>query len=358
MKIDSSIYLKNLRIKEINRIITSKQKILLGHGSGGRLMHDLIKELFLPRLKNPILDRLSDSATIKLKDEKFAFTTDSFVVSPLNFPGGDIGKLAICGTINDLVMLASIPKFISLAMIIEEGLDYNILERIVDSIAFNAKKENINVVTGDLKVVEKGACDKIFINTSGIGTIIKGRNLSTKFIKPEDEIIITGRIAEHGLSILQGRKGINLDFKIKSDCNSLSNLLLPILRKNVAIKFMRDPTRGGLATTLNEIAETARLGIIVEEKKIPISGKVKAACELLGLDSLYIANEGKAVLVVDKKHSHSVLIQLRKHPQGKFASIIGKVTRQPKKKVYLKTAVGGERIIDMLTSENNLPRIC
>lgn len=336
----------------------TKQKILLGHGSGGRLMHDLIKKLFLPRINNPILDKLSDSAVIELKDRRLAFTTDSFVVSPLFFKGGDIGKLAICGTVNDLVMLASIPRFISLAMIIEEGLDYNILEKIVDSISFNARGENIDIVTGDIKVVEKGSCDKIFINTSGIGIIVKGRKLSIKSIEAEDEIMVTGRIAEHGLSILSGRKGINLDFNIKSDCNSLSNLLLPILRKSAYIKFMRDPTRGGLATTLNEIAESSGLGIIIEEKKIPISGKVKAACELLGLDPLYIANEGKAVLVVNKKYSHSVLAELRKHPLGKFASVIGKVTRQPKKKVYLKTAVGGERIIDMLTSENLLPRIC
>jgi len=321
-------------------------------------MHDLIRELFLPRIGNPVLAQLSDSAEIELKDKRLAFTTDSFVVSPINFSGGDIGKLAICGTINDLVMLAACPKFISLAMIIEEGLDYDILERIVDSIAFNARKEKVCIATGDLKVVEKGACDKIFINTSGIGTIIKGKDLSVKNIRPTDEIIITGTIGEHGLSVLAGRKGINLDFNIKSDCNSLSSLLLPLFNKKFNIKFMRDPTRGGLATTLNEIAESSGRAIIIEEEKIPISGKVKAACELLGLDPLYIANEGKAILVVDKKDSLALLAQLKKRPLGKSANIIGRVMPKPKGKVYLKTSVGGERIIDMLTSENLMPRIC
>ena len=321
-------------------------------------MHDLIRELFLPRIGNPVLAQLSDSAEIELKDKRLAFTTDSFVVSPINFSGGDIGKLAICGTINDLVMLAACPKFISLAMIIEEGLDYDILERIVDSIAFNARKEKVCIATGDLKVVEKGACDKIFINTSGIGTIIKGKDLSVKNIRPTDEIIITGTIGEHGLSVLAGRKGINLDFNIKSDCNSLSSLLLPLFNKKFNIKFMRDPTRGGLTTTLNEIAESSGCSLIIEEEKIPISGKVKAACELLGLDPLYIANEGKAILVVDKKDSLALLAQLKKRPLGKSANIIGRVMPKPKGKVYLKTSVGGERIIDMLTSENLMPRIC
>ena len=338
--------------------MSTGQKISLAHGSGGRHMHDLIKELFLPKLGNPVLAQLSDSAQIQLKDKRLAFTTDSFVVSPINFPGGDIGKLAVCGTINDLVMLASCPRFISLAMIIEEGLDYDILEMIVDSIASNARKEKVCIATGDLKVVEKGACDKIFINTSGIGAIIKDKYLSVKNIRPTDEIIITGAIGEHGLSVLAGRKGVNLDFNIKSDCNSLSSLLLPLLNKKFNIKFMRDPTRGGLATTLNEIAESSGRSIIIEEEKIPISGKVEAACELLGLDPLYIANEGKAVLIVDKKDSLTLLEQLRKHPLGKSANIIGRVVLQPRGKVYLKTSVGGERIIDMLTSENLMPRIC
>ena len=337
---------------------TGKRSVGLGHGSGGRLMHNLIKELFLPRFKNPVLDKLADSAVIKLSQDELAFTTDSFVVSPLFFKGGDIGKLAVCGTLNDLVMLGAQPRFIALAMIIEEGLDYDILARIADSIALVSREENVDIVTGDIKVVEKGACDKIFITTSGIGTVITKSGLSIESIRPEDKIIITGAIGEHGLSVVSGRKGVDLDFHIKSDCASLSGLLLPVVRKEWSVKFMRDPTRGGLATTLNEISESCGLGIIIEEEKIPVSGKVKVACELLGLDPLYVANEGKAVLVVGKKRAAAVLARLRKHPLGKSASIIGTVVRQPRGKVSLKTVAGGERIVDMLTSESLLPRIC
>ena len=334
----------------------SSKKILLGHGSGGRLMHSLIKELLFKKLNNPILRELSDSALINYK-ENIAFTTDSFVVSPLNFFGGDIGKLAVCGTVNDLVMLAAIPEYLSLALIIEEGLDYRILEKIVDSISINAKRCGVYFVTGDIKVVEKGACDKIFINTSGIGRIIKNRKLSIKNIEPGDKIIITGNIAQHGLAVLAKRKELGLGFNIKSDCAALNNLIIPILKKSDAIKFMRDPTRGGIATTLNEIAEGSGFGIIIEEKNIPISTQVKAACELLGIDPVYIGNEGRAVLVVKENDAKKVLNLLRKHPLGRNAQIIGEVTKEPKGQVILNTVVGTQRIVDMLTSEP-LPRIC
>lgn len=339
------------------RKLVPPDKILLSHGSGGSLMHELIKELFLAKLGNPFLNRLTDSAIIGLKYKRLAFTTDSFVVSPLFFKGGDIGKLAICGTVNDLVMLGAVPRFISLAIIMEEGLDYKTLERIVDSIAISAKKENVLVVTGDIKVVEKGACDKVFINTSGIAEVLERRYLSIRSIKPGDKIIITGRIAEHGLSVLSGRKTVDFDFGIKSDCCALSGLLLPIIKNTDSIKFMRDPTRGGLATTLNEIVGFSKLGVMVDEKAIPISAKVKVACELLGLDPLYIANEGKAVLIVDSSSSGYVLSQLRKHPLGRSARLIGQVLRRPKGKVLLNTSAAGTRIIDMLTGEP-LPRIC
>ena len=332
-------------------------KILLGHGNGGRLMHDLIRDIALPRFNNPYLNKLDDSALIETKKNEIAFTTDSFVVSPLFFKGGDIGKLAVCGTINDLVMSAAVPKFISLALIIEEGLELDTLIKILDSIALACKKEKVYVATGDLKVVERGACDKIFINTSGIGYVLKGRELTPKSIEPGDVIIITGNIAEHGLAVLLGRRGKELNFNIKSDCASLAGLLLPIVRKISSIRFMRDPTRGGLATTLNEIAEAADLGITLEEKEIPVCGKVRAACELLGIDPLYVANEGKALMVVKKKDSASLLRLLKNRPQGKKARIIGKFTTQFKKRVILRTASGGERFIDMLISEP-LPRIC
>lgn len=331
-------------------------KIILGHGSGGRLMHNLIRELLLKKLHNPILAELSDSALLKYK-ENLAFTTDSFVVSPLFFPGADIGKLAVCGTVNDLVMLGAVPEYLSLALIIEEGLDYKILERIVDSISVNARNAGVYFVTGDLKVVERGAADKIFINTSGLGRVVKGRRLSVKKIEPGDKIIVTGRIGEHGLAVLAKRKELDMGFNIKSDCSSLQDLIIPIVKRTGAIKFMRDPTRGGVATTLNEIASGSGLGIVIEEKNIPISSKVRVACELLGIDPLYVANEGKAVLVVSPEGAKSVLNLLRRHPQGKDAQIIGAVRKEPKRRVIVNTVLGTQRIVDMLTSEP-LPRIC
>ena len=342
-------------------------------------MHNLIKDLLLKKLNNPVLKELSDSAFINYR-EKLAFTTDSFVVSPLWFAGGDIGKLAVCGTVNDLVMLGAIPEYLSLALIIEEGLDYRILEKIIDSVSINAKKAGICIVTGDLKVVEKGACDKIFINTSGIGRIVVDRKLSIKNIEPGDKVIITGDIGNHGLAVLAKRKDLDLGFNITSDCASLNNLIIPILNKTSSIQFMRDPTRGGVATTLNEIAEASGLGIIIEEKNIPVSTKVKAACELLGIDPLYIANEGRAVIIARADGAEKVLNLLRKHPLGKNARIIGTVVnpvrgrlpeaaaghlrcpasngvKQPRGRVILNTILGTQRIVDMLTSEP-LPRIC
>lgn len=331
-------------------------KILLAHGSGGRLTHTFIKETLLNKLGNPILSKLSDAAVIDYK-EKIAFTTDSFVVSPLFFSGGDIGKLAICGTINDLVMLGAVPQYLSLALILEEGLDKNILEKIIDSLAFYAKKSGVKIVTGDTKVVEKGAADKIFINTSGIGKLISRREFSIKNIKVGDKIIITGNIAEHGLSVLAKRRELDLGFNIKSDCQALDDLILPLLKKSEAIRFMRDPTRGGVATTLNEIAENLKLGIVIEEKNIPLSAKVRVACELLGIDPFYVANEGKALLIASPAEADKIIKLLHKHPKGSHAGIIGEVVRQPKGRVVLRTIFNTERILDMLISEP-LPRIC
>lgn len=332
------------------------KKILLSHGNGGILMHKLIKDVLFKKLNNPILKELSDSATIGYK-EKIAFTTDSFVVNPLTFAGGDIGKLSVCGTVNDLVMLGAEPEYLSLGLIIEEGLENHILEGIVSSIALNAKKAGVWVVTGDLKVVEHGACDKIFINTSGIGRIIKNKKFAIKNIQLQDKIIITGNIGQHGLAVLAKRKDLGLKFNIKSDCAALNRLLIPIIKKTNAIRFMRDPTRGGVATTLNEIAQGMNLGIIINEKEIPISSKVKAACELLGIDPLYIANEGIAILVAAKDSANKVLSLLKKHPLGENSRIIGAIEKEPKRCVVLNTAVGTQRIVEMLTSEP-LPRIC
>lgn len=333
------------------------EKILLGHGSGGKLMHELIDDLLIKKLKNPILNRLTDSAVIRYKDFDFAFTTDSFVVDPLFFPGGDIGKLAVCGSINDLVMQGARPEYLSLGLIIEEGMKIKDLERIIDSVYQAAKSSKMNIVTGDLKVVEKNSCDKIFINSSGIGRVVAKKNLSVKNISCQDKIIVTGNIAVHGIAIMTERKGLDLGFSFKSDCAALDSLLLPIIKDSDDVKFLRDPTRGGLATTLNEIVKSGTYGIVIREKDLPLSEKVRAASELLGIDPLYIANEGIAVLITDKKAADNILRRLKKHPLGRNARIIGEVVKKPKEQVVLETVLGTQRLVDMLTSQP-LPRIC
>jgi hydrogenase expression/formation protein HypE len=331
-------------------------RILLSHGSGGSLMHQLIRDLLLAKFDNPILKELGDSAVVPYK-EKLAFTTDSFVVSPLKFPGGDIGKLAVCGTVNDLVMAGAAPEYLSLALIIEEGLEYKVLQEIVDSIARAARAAGVKVVAGDLKVVEKAACDKLFINTCGIGRVIARRDLSLKALRPGDKIIVSGDIGQHGLAVLAQRKNWDLGFSIKSDAAALNTLIVPLLEKKCAIKFMRDPTRGGLATTLNEIAQASGLGIEIEESSLPISAKVKVAAELLGIEPLHIANEGVAVLVVEAQSAPAILRLLRRHPLGKNAKICANMVKSPRGRVVLNTALGTQRVVDMLFADP-LPRIC
>lgn len=333
-----------------------KQNILLSHGSGGRLSRNLIKSLILKEFDNPILRELADGACIDYK-EKLIFTTDSFVVSPLEFPGGDIGKLAVCGTVNDLMMCGAIPEYLSLALIIEEGFKQKSLEKIIRSIALEARSAGVSIVTGDLKVVETGACDKIFINTSGIGRLLKNRALSVKNILPGDKIIVTGEIGQHGLSVLAKRKELDLGLNIQSDCAALNSLLIPVLIKTSSIKFMRDPTRGGLATALNEVAEQTGLGIFIDEKNIPVSEKVRTACELLGIDPMYVANEGRAVLIVNNGSEKMILSLLKKHALGRNAKIIGEVSKEQGGRVVMNTILGTQRILDMLTGEP-LPRIC
>ncbi|MCK4245505.1 MAG: hydrogenase expression/formation protein HypE [Candidatus Omnitrophica bacterium] len=344
--------------------ISGNQRILLAHGGGGKLMHRLIKELFQEKFANEILDELSDSAIVKFlpkNDSSLCFTTDSYVVNPLFFPGGDIGKLAICGTINDLAVVGAKPRYISCALIIEEGLEYEVLKRITESMAKIAQDEDVKIVTGDVKVVEKHSADKLFINTAGLG-LRKKINLGKKAITAGDKIIINGSIGEHGLAILAARGEFNFQARISSDCAPLTNLIQKIinLRQSAAIckiKFMRDPTRGGLATTLNEIAGGMNFGILINEKDIPIKEEVKAACELLGFDPLYIANEGKVVVIVSAKDSEVVLKAMRQDSLGKESQIIGEVIKDPIGKVIMKTKIGGSRIIDMLVGDQ-LPRIC
>jgi len=331
-------------------------KILLAHGSGGKLMHDLIEKEILKRFANPFLSPLGDSAIFEIKGQKFAFTTDSYVVKPIFFPGGDIGKLAVYGTVNDLSMVGAEPLYLSCGVILEEGLETEILDKILASMETAGKIAQVKIITGDTKVVEKGSADKIFINTAGIGIIKNNRVLSTDKIKKGDKIIINGSIGDHGIAVMSERMNLKVTSSLKSDCAPLSGLVKKILAVTNGIRFMRDPTRGGLATTLNEIVAKTNLGILIREEDIPVKDEVQGICELLGLDPLYVANEGKVVIVVSPESAEKVLKLMKKDKLGKESRIIGEIVDQPKK-VILKTLIGGHRIVDMLTGEQ-LPRIC
>jgi hydrogenase expression/formation protein HypE len=333
----------------------SEDKILLAHGGGGKLMHDLIQS-FLPDLANPILEKMDDSAVFDVKG-KLAFTTDSYIVNPIFFPGGDIGRLAVCGTVNDLAMSGAKPQYLSLALIIEEGLPVNDLKKILGSIKKAAAEADIKIVTGDTKVVNKGSADKLFINTAGVGIVPEVVNISASNAKPGDKIILSGNIGDHGIAVLSQREGLKFNTPVPSDCAPLNQLVTDILAASKNIHCMRDPTRGGLATTLNDFAEKSNVGIMIEENKIPINKAVLAACELLGLDPLYIANEGKLVAVVPAKDADVVLAAMKKNKYGKNAIIIGEVTKNHPRRVVMKTALGASRIIDMPVGEL-LPRIC
>jgi hydrogenase expression/formation protein HypE len=307
---------------------------------------------------NPVLNRLTDSAIVELiKGRRIAFTTDSFVVKPVVFKGGDIGKLAVCGTVNDLAVSGAIPLYISCSLIIEEGLSEELLSRLIGSVRKEALRAGVKVVTGDTKVVEKGNCDKIFINTSGIGVVKYKKELSVNRIKPGDKIIINGTIADHGAAVMLARNDLGFKGGAASDCASLNRLILTVLRKCSNVKFMRDPTRGGVAAVMNEIAEGASFGIRLFEDKIPINNATASFCEILGIDPLQMGNEGKVIIVIEARGADRALRLMKKDPLGRKAAVIGEVTREYKGKVVLKTKVGGERIVDMPVLEA-LPRIC
>ena len=332
-----------------------EDKILLAHGSGGKLMHDLIQS-FLPDIGNQLLEKLDDAAVFNVKG-KVAFTTDSYIVNPIFFPGGDIGKLAVCGTVNDLSMSGAKPLYLSLAFIIEEGLPIADLKKILASIKKATAEADVKIVTGDTKVVNKGSADKIFINTAGLGMVPEGVNISASNAKPGDKVILSGNIGDHGIAVLSQREGLKFNTPIPSDCAPLNNLVADMLKTTKNIHCMRDPTRGGLATTLNDFAERSKVGIRIEEGKIPIAKAVLAACELLGLDPLYIANEGKLAAVVPAKDADALLAAMKKNKYGRNAVIIGEVTKEHSGRVVMKTALGASRIIDMPVGEL-LPRIC
>ncbi|HBA26253.1 MAG TPA: hydrogenase expression/formation protein HypE [Nitrospinae bacterium] len=333
------------------------ERVTLAHGSGGEPSQKLIKELFLKEFNNPFLSPLTDSAILTFGTNRIAFTTDSYVVKPLFFSGGDIGKLAVAGTINDLSVTGARPLFISCGLIIEEGFEYKTLEKIILSMKKTALEAGVQIVTGDTKVVEKGAADKIYINTAGIGLVMDGIELQRERIKDGDSIIINGTIGDHGISVLSKREGIELESEIESDCKPLNSLIMAVLESGADIKFMRDPTRGGLAATLNEFTNGMEWGILLDETEIPIRDEVRSVSDILGFDPLYIANEGKVVVIVSSKDKDKVLNIMKNHPHGKEAKSIGEIVSSPKDIVALKTVVGGTRIVDMPSGEQ-LPRIC
>jgi hydrogenase expression/formation protein HypE len=334
------------------------QRILLAHGGGGQLSEELITRHILPKLKNSTLSKLEDSAKLDLSSGLLCFTTDSYVIKPLFFNGGDIGKLAVCGTINDLAVSGSRPVAMSLSLIIEEGFEISILDEILESIAQTARQNGVDIVTGDTKTVEAGSADGIFINTSGIGIRPEGIELGIGKITVGDMIILSGTIGDHGMTILSQREGIKFQSQMQSDCAALAGLICPMLEKIRGIKFMRDPTRGGLAATLNEISKSSRRSIEIIQNDIPVNKSVKAAADMLGFDVLTIANEGKFVAVVSPESANDCLKFCRQHPLGKDASIIGRVcSSSDVPTVELATRIGGRTIVPMPYGRE-LPRIC
>jgi hydrogenase expression/formation protein HypE len=331
-------------------------RILLAHGSGGKLAHELIEKVLLKPLSNPLLDRLDDSAVVPFSG-RLAFTTDSYVVNPIFFPGGDIGRLAVCGTVNDLSMVGATPLYLSLAFIIEEGLLIDDLERVLVSVQEAAREAQVQIVTGDTKVVNRGSADKLFVNTAGVGRVPEGIEISGSNAKPGDKVILSGTIGDHGIAVLSQREGLDFSTKLESDCAPLNGLVAEMMAASKRIHAMRDPTRGGLATTLNELAGQSKVGIRIEEEKVPVRDEVRGACEMLGIDPLYVANEGKLVALVHPEDADAVLGRMRQHRYGKNAAIIGEVRLDHPGRVVMKTTLGASRIVDMLVGDP-LPRIC
>jgi hydrogenase expression/formation protein HypE len=332
--------------------------ITLDHGSGGKKSNSLISEVILPIFDNPILSQLNDSATINIQNKKLAFSTDSYVVEPIFFAGGNIGDLAINGTVNDIAMSGATPLYISVGLIIEEGFPLKDLKKILLSMKNAASKASVIVVTGDTKVVPKGAVDKIFINTSGIGLIPDNINISSNNAQIGDKIILSGTIGDHGATIFIQREDMQFDTKITSDTQPLNHLVKDLISVSDNINVLRDPTRGGIGTSLNEIANQSEVSIKIYESQIPIKKEVSGICELLGFDPIYLANEGKLLAFVDKNNAESFLLAAKKNSAGQNASIIGEVYSSDNPgKVFMKTRIGGSRIIDMMLGEQ-IPRIC
>jgi hydrogenase expression/formation protein HypE len=331
--------------------------ILLDHGSGGSMSLHLITDLMLPIFDNPMLAALHDGAAFDIDGNRLAFSTDTYVVDPIFFPGGSIGDLAVNGTVNDLAMCGSKPLYLSAGLIIEEGFSIENLKKILKSMGIASEKAGVKVVTGDTKVVPKGVVDKIFINTSGIGKIPDNVNISSQNAQPGDMIILSGTIADHGMTVLTQREGMTFDSSLKSDTAPLNHMVSRMLSTCQDIHVLRDPTRGGVGTALNEIAGKSNVGIRIFEEKIPLKNETESICELLGFDPLYVANEGKLIAFVDADHAKKVLLAIQEDTYGKDAAIIGEVVSGHRGKVVMKTRIGGTRIIDMMVG-GQLPRIC
>jgi hydrogenase expression/formation protein HypE len=331
--------------------------IVLGHGGGGQLSAELIQHLFLPAFANPILNEMGDAALLPVNNARMAFSTDSYVVRPLFFPGGNIGTLAVNGTINDVAMSGARPLFLSAGFIIEEGFSLEELAAIVDTMAKAAARAGVQIVTGDTKVVEKGHGDGCYINTTGIGAIPAGINMGPHLLQPGDAVIVSGTIGDHGMAVMSVREGLKFESTIRSDSAPLTGLVETMLDRSPQIRALRDPTRGGLASALNEFAKSSNVGIAVDEPAIPVGRETQSACDLLGLDPLFVANEGKLVAIVAAEDAEGLVQRMRDHELGQRAAIIGRVSNDHRGIVVAKTAIGGRRVITMQIGEQ-LPRIC
>jgi len=334
-----------------------EDRVMLAHGGGGTMMHNLVGETILGKLGNPILNALGDSAVLEFGDRRLAFTTDSFVVQPLFFKGGDIGKLAVCGTVNDLAMAGADARYLSLGLIVEEGLEGETLERILESIRMASEEARVRIVTGDTKVVEKGKADGIFINTSGVGVIRPGVDVAARRVRPGDAVLINGNVGDHGIAVLSRREGLAFETEIASDCAPLNLLVGRVLDVCEHVHCFRDPTRGGVAATLNEIADQAKVRIELSEKDLPVSPGTRGACDLLGFDPLYVPNEGKMLIFCPEQGAGRLVEEMQGDKYGHDAAVIGHVTEKGEGVVLLHTRIGGTRIVDMPYGEQ-LPRIC
>ena len=331
--------------------------IVMGHGSGGKLSAELVEHLFLPAFQSAINAQLGDSAVVELGGQRLAYSTDSFVVRPLFFPGGDIGELAVNGTVNDIAMSGAQPLFLSAGFILEEGMPLDRLGAIAESMGAAARRAGVALVTGDTKVVDRGHGDGVYINTSGFGIVPEGVRIGPSLARPGDAVLVSGDLGVHGIAILSVREGLEFGAPIESDTAPLNGLVAALLAETRDIHVLRDPTRGGVASTLNEIARAARVGIAIEERKLPVPDEVRAACELLGMDPLYVANEGKLVAIAPAEAAERLLECMRRHPLGRRAAIVGRVTEDHPGVVVARTGIGGMRVVDMMVGEQ-LPRIC